>query len=67
MMVHELKHPTNSIIGWVRILTTDSMSAEVKAKAIDRILACSEGINRSLDDILDYLARYKAMNESPGD
>ncbi len=65
MMAHELKHPTNSIIGWTHVLTMDGTSIEEKSQAIDRIQVCAEGIKRRLDEILVYLAERKTGND-PG-
>ncbi len=63
MMAHELKHPTNSIIGWTHVPTMDGTSIEEKSQAIDRIQVCAEGIKRRLDEILVYLAERKTRND----
>jgi hypothetical protein len=50
---HELRTPLNAILGWARMLSRGSLTAEKTAHAIDTIARNAVAQNQIIDDLLD--------------
>lgn len=50
---HELRTPLNAVVGWSRLLRTDRLSPEARARALDAIERNATVQARLIDDLLD--------------
>ena len=59
MISHELRTPLNAVLGWTRMLTTNSLDEPGRTKAVHVIARNAQAQARLIDDLLD-VSRFVA-------